>query len=72
MPTIGAASLQTEGTQRQSHIVADNEQTALIDILLVKPIPDGIKPVLWRVSSYSSPTFPKPTIKNLSMCLTVQ
>ena len=42
MTAVGATGLQAELSQRQRHIVADNEQPLLVDVLLVQPITHGI------------------------------
>ena len=42
MPAIRATGFQTEGTERQSHIVADNQQSALFDIFLIQPVTNGV------------------------------
>ena len=42
MTTVGATGLQAELSQGQRHIVADDEQPLLVDVLLVQPIAHGI------------------------------
>ena len=42
MTTIRAIALQTELSNRNGYIVADNQQTALVNILLVKPVTHSI------------------------------
>ena len=42
MTTIRAIALQTELSNRNGNIVADNQQTALVNILLIEPIAHSI------------------------------
>ena len=42
MTTVGTAALEPELSQRQGHIVGDDQQPFLVDILLVKPVAHGI------------------------------
>ena len=42
MTAVGAIGLQAELSQGQRHIVADDEQARLVDVLLVQPIAHGI------------------------------
>ena len=42
MPAIAAVGFQSEVAQGQCHVVADDEQSALVDLLLIEPIAHGI------------------------------
>ena len=42
MTAVGATGLQAELSQGQRHIVANDEQPLLVDVLLVQPIAHGI------------------------------